>query len=97
MFSARNINTYNALCKNATLVLDGQTLINLEILVNHADGSSKGTLLKLLNHCATPFGKRLFKKWLCYPLQSVAEINKRLDAVDDLYRVGGAAGKKPTL
>ena len=69
--------------KNGTLLLDGQTLINLEILQNSVDGSETGTLLHLLNHAITPFGKRLFKKWLCHPLRSVHHINERLDAVQD--------------
>ena len=43
------------------LVLDGQTLVNLEVLQNTRDGGIDGTLLKFLDHTVTPFGKRLFK------------------------------------
>lgn len=32
----------------------------------------------------TPFGKRLFRIWLCMPLREVSAINARLDAVEDL-------------
>ena len=38
------------------LVLDGQTLVNLELFRNSADGSSEHTLVKFLDHCVTPFG-----------------------------------------
>jgi DNA mismatch repair protein MSH6 len=31
----------------------------------------------LLNRCVTPFGKRLFKVWLCAPLRDVKGINDR--------------------
>lgn len=39
------------------LVLDGQTLSNLEVLEN-SEGGSSGTLLKHVDHCVTPFGHR---------------------------------------
>jgi DNA mismatch repair protein MSH6 len=29
-------------------------------------------------------GKRLFRIWLCMPLREIADINARLDAVEDL-------------
>jgi len=29
----------------------------LDVLQNSSDGSAEGTLLKLLNHCVSPFGK----------------------------------------
>lgn len=66
------------------LVLDGQTLQNLEVLHNSRDHTIHGTLLELLDQCSTPFGKRLFKKWLCYPLLRVKDVEDRLTAVDDL-------------
>jgi DNA mismatch repair protein MSH6 len=72
---------------SSSLVLDGQTLLNLEIFQNTMDNTAKGTLFKLLDHSQTPFGKRIFKKWVCHPLQSVTEINARLDAVEDLSKI----------
>ena len=62
MITANNIHPYKMSGFNGTMLLDGQTLINLEIFKNTLDGSDNGTLFKLLNHCATPFGKRLFRK-----------------------------------
>lgn len=74
--------------KNATsLVLDGQTLANLEIFQNSHNGSTDGTVYKLLANSITPFGKRLFKQWLCHPLRRVEDINNRLDAIDDLMQL----------
>ncbi|KAL6049811.1 DNA mismatch repair protein msh6, variant 2 [Balamuthia mandrillaris] len=65
------------------LILDGKTLVNLEIFENTVDGGPEGTLLKLMDHCVSPFGKRLFRRWLTKPLHNVADINDRLDAVED--------------
>ena len=47
---SKNVETNN-------LVLDGQTLQNLEILENE-HGTTEGTLFKYLDHTVTPFGSR---------------------------------------
>ncbi|KXJ86865.1 muts domain V-domain-containing protein [Microdochium bolleyi] len=84
LLSQGNFNVYSPIHRNGTLVLDGQTLINLEIFANTVNGGTEGTLFSLLNRCVTPFGKRLFKSWVCHPLGDIAKINERLDAVDML-------------
>ncbi|KAL7093523.1 hypothetical protein ACP275_11G045500 [Erythranthe tilingii] len=66
------------------LRMDGQTLVNLEIFNNNADGGQSGTLYKYLNNCITPSGKRLLRNWICHPLQDVDKINSRLAVVEDL-------------
>jgi len=75
---------YDPIRKASSLVLDGQTLINLEIFANSFDGGADGTLFELLNRCVTPFGKRMLKQWVCHPLLDTQKINARLDAVDSL-------------
>ncbi|KAI8947853.1 DNA mismatch repair protein msh6 [Xylaria longipes] len=84
LLSQRNFTWYNPIHKNGTLILDGQTLINLEIFANSVNGGAEGTLFSLLNRCVTPFGKRLFRQWVCHPLCNIQKINERLDAVDML-------------
>ena len=79
-----NFAWYDPIRKASSLVLDGQTLINLEIFANSFDGGTEGTLFTLLNRCITPFGKRMFKQWVCHPLMDADKINARLDAVDSL-------------
>ncbi|KAL3427447.1 DNA mismatch repair protein msh6 [Phlyctema vagabunda] len=79
-----NFSRYDPIKKATTLVLDGQTLINLEIFANTFDGGQEGTLFTLLNRCLTPFGKRMFRQWICHPLADAGRINERLDAVDML-------------
>ncbi|EHY52552.1 DNA mismatch repair protein msh6 [Exophiala dermatitidis] len=81
-----NFTWYDPIRKATSLVLDGQTLINLEVFANSYDGGIEGTLFQLLNRCITPFGKRMFKQWVCHPLMDTKKINARLDAVDSLNR-----------
>ncbi|KAL9242372.1 hypothetical protein vseg_016380 [Gypsophila vaccaria] len=66
------------------LRMDGQTLINLEVFHNTANGGTEGTLFKYLDHCLTHSGKRLLRSWICHPLQDVKAINNRLDIVEVL-------------
>ncbi|KAI8976662.1 DNA mismatch repair protein Msh6 [Trametes punicea] len=83
ILSMKNFNVYDPMKRGQGLVLDGQTLAHIEVLQN-SEGTEEGTLLKLLGRCITPSGKRLFRIWLCMPLKEVADINARLDAVQDL-------------
>lgn len=84
LLSAGNIHFYDPIRNTTSLVLDGQTLANLEIFQNSYNGTGAGTLFELLNHCVTPFGKRLFRQWLCHPLREASDIDMRLDAVENL-------------
>ncbi|KAF9485007.1 DNA mismatch repair protein Msh6 [Pholiota conissans] len=83
ILSMKNFNIYDPIKRGMGLVLDGQTLSHLEILLNN-EGTEEGSLLKLLGRCATPFGRRLFRIWLCMPLREASDINARLDAVQDI-------------
>ncbi|CAK7898121.1 DNA mismatch repair protein Msh6p [[Candida] anglica] len=83
-----NINQYDMVHKTSSLLLDGITLTNLEILNNSFDGTDKGTLFKLLNRAITSFGKRHLKNWILHPLLNSNEINARYDSVDYLRNNG---------
>lgn len=74
------------------MVLDTNSIANLEILVNEF-GEKEYSLLDYLDHCTTATGKRLFKKWLLSPLYRPADINERLDAVEELMNQSEAAQK----
>jgi len=84
LVSLKNFSVYDPIRKATSLVLDGKTLLNLEIFTNTYDGSPAGTLFAMLNRCITPSGKRMLKQWVCHPLADAAKINARLDAVDTL-------------
>eukprot|EP00996_Jenningsia_fusiforme_P000085 NODE_104_length_3257_cov_29.418329_g94_i0.p1 GENE.NODE_104_length_3257_cov_29.418329_g94_i0~~NODE_104_length_3257_cov_29.418329_g94_i0.p1 ORF type:complete len:1028 (-),score=240.60 NODE_104_length_3257_cov_29.418329_g94_i0:172-2868(-) len=87
LFSLNNFLEYNKREDiSRFLVVDGNALANLEVLECLHDRSTGGTLLQHLDHCMTPFGRRLFKIWVCNPLASVADIRQRQDAVEDLLQ-----------
>ncbi|XP_059500761.1 DNA mismatch repair protein Msh3 isoform X2 [Stegostoma tigrinum] len=64
--------------------INGTTLKNLEILQNQTTGTTKGSLLWVLDHAQNSFGRRLLKKWVAQPLTKASEINDRLDAVTEI-------------
>eukprot|EP00178_Gracilaria_changii_P027784 TRINITY_DN914_c0_g2_i1.p1 TRINITY_DN914_c0_g2~~TRINITY_DN914_c0_g2_i1.p1 ORF type:complete len:1273 (+),score=179.14 TRINITY_DN914_c0_g2_i1:355-4173(+) len=69
------------------LHMDASTLQNLEILTSSMDGSERGTLLSFIDRARTPAGRRLLKRWVSEPLVSAAEIEDRLQAIEDLHVV----------
>ncbi|KAJ6606598.1 muts domain V-domain-containing protein [Mycena vulgaris] len=81
ILSMKNFNVYDPMKRGQGLILDGQTLAHIEVLLNN-EGTEEGSLLKLLSRAVTPFGKRLFRIWLCMPLKDITDINARLDAVE---------------
>ncbi|KIJ36317.1 hypothetical protein M422DRAFT_261267 [Sphaerobolus stellatus SS14] len=76
LLSMKNFNIYDPMKEGKGLILDGQTLAHIEVLVN-SEGTAEGSLSSLLGRCVTPFGKRLFRLWLCMPLRDVEQIAQR--------------------
>lgn len=68
------------------IVLDPSTKRNLEVTSSLSDGSREGTLFSILDETKTPMGARLLKRWISRPLKKVEQINKRLDAVNELFQ-----------
>ncbi|MBN1678295.1 MAG: DNA mismatch repair protein MutS [Candidatus Thermoplasmatota archaeon] len=66
------------------LVLDQTTLRNLEVLRNVRDGGQGSSLVSVLDRTLTPMGARMLKNWLTEPLMDVKQIERRLDAVEEL-------------
>uniref|UniRef100_A0A7N8WSD4 DNA mismatch repair protein MSH3 n=1 Tax=Mastacembelus armatus TaxID=205130 RepID=A0A7N8WSD4_9TELE len=50
-------------CESEGMSLSAATLRNLEILNNQTDGGVKGSLLWVLDHTRTPFGRRLMRNF----------------------------------
>ncbi len=67
------------------LQIDFNTKRNLELTESIITRSKKNSLFGILDQAKTSMGSRLIKKWLERPLIDVVEINRRLDAVEELY------------
>ncbi|NOT62156.1 MAG: DNA mismatch repair protein MutS, partial [Acidobacteria bacterium] len=65
------------------LVLDATTVSNLE-LVQATDGIAAHSLFGVLDETMTGMGARLLRQWLLRPSVKLAEIETRLDAVEEL-------------
>ncbi|OAX84519.1 DNA mismatch repair protein MSH3 [Emergomyces africanus] len=66
------------------MLLNGNTLTNLEIYQNQTDHTSKGSLFWTLDRTKTRFGQRLLRKWVGRPLLNKNELEERVAAVEEL-------------
>ncbi|KAI7903334.1 muts domain V-domain-containing protein [Cokeromyces recurvatus] len=66
------------------MLLNGTTLVNLEIYRNNTDFTTKGSLFSILDHTKTKFGQRLLRKWIGKPLIDINKINERVYAIEEL-------------
>lgn len=82
--------THNFENEITCMSLDGTTLHNLEILTNAVDKKVAGSLWSKINYTKSPHGSRLLRAWLLRPLFRKSDIERRLDAVQELAS-GGAA------
>lgn len=79
-----HVHTLKTYSDSEFMVLDSITLRNLEVVKSVRGEGSDATILNVLDNTKTPMGGRLLQKWLVKPLISVDDINKRLDAVQNL-------------
>ncbi len=80
-----HINGMRLLNRSSYMVLDATTRRNLELTQPlRFGGSKKNTLIHLLDTAKTGMGGRMLRDWVDRPLQSVEEIERRLDAVGEL-------------
>ncbi len=82
----RNINMLKYIDDSQAMKLDPIAVRNLELLKNSAEGKRYGSLLWLLDKTKTGMGARMLAGMLTAPLSSKAEIEKRLDAVEELFK-----------
>ena len=66
------------------MLLDANTRRNLELTETMREKNRKGSLLWVIDKTKTAMGARLLRKWVEQPLICSADINKRLDAVEEL-------------
>ena len=64
--------------------MDRFTIRNLELF--HSSNEGATTLVDILDHCITPMGSRLLKRWVAFPLKEKQLIKDRLSAVEFLIQ-----------
>lgn len=79
-----HINTIHTYQLDEFMVIDSTARRNLELFQTIRDGGERGSLLWVLDKTVTSMGGRKLRRWLERPLVNMADINNRLDAVEDL-------------
>ncbi len=79
-----HINTIKVNNKQQFMALDVFTRANLELTKTLREGKVRGSLFGVIDKTKTAMGARLLKRYINEPLQSIAEINARLDAVEEI-------------
>jgi DNA mismatch repair protein MutS len=77
----QHIYTIKNIVREEILWMDKFTIRNLELIGN---GMDRKGLLEIMDATKSPMGARLLKRWLVFPLQSLEQINNRLNAVSNL-------------
>ncbi|WP_294360701.1 DNA mismatch repair protein MutS, partial [uncultured Clostridium sp.] len=83
--SLNHINKINFYSVDNYLSIDINSRRNLELTETLKDKAKKGSLLWVLDKTSTAMGARQLRKWIERPLINKISINKRLDAVEELY------------
>ena len=68
------------------MLLNGNTLNSLEIYTNQTDHSERGSLFWTLDRTKTRFGRRLLRNWVGRPLLDKTQLERRIEAVDELNK-----------
>jgi len=79
----RELRTYST---SEFMSLDPATRRNLELTQTIRTGEKRGSLLWVLDATVTAMGGRLLRRWLNQPLLDKERLERRLDAVEALYR-----------
>ncbi|KAF9781104.1 muts domain V-domain-containing protein [Thelephora terrestris] len=69
-----------------TMLIDPETIRNLELVGNMGNRKSNHSLFGVMNHTFTPMAARLLKANIISPITTEKSINDRLDAVEELIR-----------
>ncbi|NLW92395.1 MAG: DNA mismatch repair protein MutS [Syntrophomonadaceae bacterium] len=64
--------------------IDYSSRRNLELNASLREGKREGSLLGILDNCATAMGKRTIRKWMEQPLLDIDKITSRQDAIAEL-------------
>ena len=79
-----SVNRVEVFSDGQYMKLDITAIRNLELTETMRSKAKKGSLLWVLDKTKTAMGKRLLRGWIEKPLLNIAQINLRLNAVDEL-------------
>lgn len=79
-YQVKHITSLSRIDEDRYVWLDRFTIRNLELFGSINEGAR--TLSDILDKTFTPMGSRLLKRWVSFPLISIAAINERLDVVE---------------
>ena len=82
--------------QNSTVIIDAVSRKNLEIDTAQ-DGKQGLSLVKLFDHCDTPMGARMLRRWFNGPTRNRRELAQRHDAIDWLLQDQRYSDLKPLL
>ncbi|EIW60757.1 mismatch repair protein MSH3 [Trametes versicolor FP-101664 SS1] len=80
----RETRFFSKFTERTHMLLNANTLTNLEIYVNDTDYTTKGSLMWILDRTSTKFGARLLRSWVGKPLVDAAALRERTDAVEEI-------------
>ncbi len=72
--------------RSDTMLLEEQTIRNLDLIANFSEGGSDRTLFRILDSCRTTPGKRFLKDAILSPLLNTTAIQARLNSVELLIQ-----------
>ncbi len=85
MHALINFNTLKKVDKKDNMMLDQNTIRNLELIKTLRDGKKYGTLSWVLDKTKTSMGARKLQSWIVSPLSNLNQIEYRLDGVEAFY------------
>lgn len=80
----RQPSQFKSFSSQTYMVLDANTLRNLEIFENSTNRTEIGSLYWILDRTKTHMGKRLLKQWIGKPLIDLQKLRERADAVQEI-------------
>lgn len=81
----RHLRRLYAYESNEYMSLDPATKRNLELTTSIQEGGTDGTLISIMDQTSTAMGGRLLRRWIMRPLKKLTPIQRRLDAVEELF------------
>ncbi|MFC0322667.1 DNA mismatch repair protein MutS [Gallibacterium melopsittaci] len=91
-----HINSISLAQESDFIIIDVASRRNLELTQN-LSGGTENTLAAILDHCNTPMGSRLLKRWIHQPLRQSEKLLKRQNAVKRLLDTDVYSELKPLL